>query len=75
MAGFADQLAEAVAQLAGLRESAVATSDFDVIVSVGAGVDPVAYGVAGATWWLPDLEPEAVTVDAVRGVLRDGPFR
>jgi len=35
----------------------------------------VAYGDAGATWWLPDLEPEAVTVDAVRGVLRDGPFR
>ncbi len=25
----------------------------------------------GATWWLTEFEPEAVSVDLVRGVLRD----
>jgi hypothetical protein len=26
-----------------------------------------------ALWWLTDFEPEAVSLDQVRGVLRDGP--
>jgi hypothetical protein len=29
--------------------------------------------MAGATWWLAELPPETVTLDQVRGVLRDGP--
>jgi len=32
------------------------------------------YAEAGATWWLPGIAPEAVSLDRVRGVLRDGPL-
>ena len=28
---------------------------------------------AGATWWLPEFDPATVSLDQVRGVLRDGP--
>ena len=69
-----DQLAEAVAHIRVLRESGCATGGFDVIVSLEAGADPAAYVDAGATWWLPELDPEAVTVDAARGVLARRPL-
>jgi hypothetical protein len=37
------------------------------------GTDPAPWGSeAGATWWLREFEPAAVSVDQVRGVLRDG---
>jgi alkanesulfonate monooxygenase SsuD/methylene tetrahydromethanopterin reductase-like flavin-dependent oxidoreductase (luciferase family) len=65
-----DQLAEAVAVIAGTRQD---MSGYDVAVSLPAGVDPAPYAAAGATWWMAEFPPDAVTVDAVRGVLRDGP--
>jgi hypothetical protein len=37
------------------------------------GTDPAPYAKAGATWWLTEFDPEAVSLDQVRGVLRDGP--
>jgi hypothetical protein len=33
----------------------------------------VLYAEAGATWWLPEFDPAAVSLEQVRGVLRDGP--
>jgi hypothetical protein len=38
-----------------------------------AGADPTPYAKAGATWWLTEFSPETVSLDQVRGVLRDGP--
>jgi hypothetical protein len=35
--------------------------------------DPAPYAKAGATWWLAEFTPETVSLDQVRGVLRDGP--
>jgi alkanesulfonate monooxygenase SsuD/methylene tetrahydromethanopterin reductase-like flavin-dependent oxidoreductase (luciferase family) len=67
-----DKLAEAVAAIAELRRDR--TSPFDVVAGVPAGADPVPYAEAGATWWLPELDPEAMTLDQVKGVLRDGPL-
>jgi alkanesulfonate monooxygenase SsuD/methylene tetrahydromethanopterin reductase-like flavin-dependent oxidoreductase (luciferase family) len=66
-----DQLAEIGARLADLRPTG---RPFDLVVGPPVGVDPLPYVRAGATWWLPELSPEDVTVDAVRGVLRDGPL-
>jgi alkanesulfonate monooxygenase SsuD/methylene tetrahydromethanopterin reductase-like flavin-dependent oxidoreductase (luciferase family) len=67
-----DQLAEAVAAVAELRRDRAAP--FDVVASVPVGVDPAPYAAAGATWWLPELDPDAITLDEVYGVLRDGPL-
>lgn len=68
-----DQLAAALDTVRGLRAEAGATGPFDVAVGLAPGVDPAPYVAAGATWWLTDFEPDTVTVDGVRGVLRDGP--
>ncbi|HKA83039.1 MAG TPA: LLM class flavin-dependent oxidoreductase [Acidimicrobiales bacterium] len=67
-----DQLTEIVATIAALRPDA--TAAYDIAVGLPIGVDPVPYAKAGATWWLPELAPEAVSLDAVRGVLRGGPM-
>ena len=67
-----DQLAEIVATIAELRRDA--TAAYDIAVGLPIGVDPAPYAKAGATWWLPELVPEAVSLDAVRGVLHDGPM-
>lgn len=64
-----DQLAEAVAAIAGLRGD----GPYDVAVARPAGTDLAAWVDAGATWWLTDFDPSTVSVDEVRGVLRDGP--
>ena len=45
----------------------------DIVVARPAGTDVTAFADAGATWWLTDFDPEKITVDEVRGVLRDGP--
>jgi alkanesulfonate monooxygenase SsuD/methylene tetrahydromethanopterin reductase-like flavin-dependent oxidoreductase (luciferase family) len=45
----------------------------DIVVARPAGTDVTAFAAAGATWWLTDFDPEKITVDEVRGVLRDGP--
>ena len=31
------------------------------------------FAEAGATWWLSEFDPATVSLDQVRGVLRDGP--
>jgi alkanesulfonate monooxygenase SsuD/methylene tetrahydromethanopterin reductase-like flavin-dependent oxidoreductase (luciferase family) len=66
-----DQLADVVTTIAGLR--AQDTTRYDIAVPLPPGADPVPYVEAGATWWLTEFDPEAVSVDQVRGVLRDGP--
>ncbi|MBD0322589.1 MAG: LLM class flavin-dependent oxidoreductase [Aldersonia sp.] len=67
-----DQLAEIVATIGELRQHA--TAPYDIVVGLPLGVDPLPYVKAGATWWLPEFAPEAVSLDEVRGVLRDGPL-
>lgn len=67
-----DQLAEIVARLTDLRGPA--TTPYDIAVGLPPDADPGPYIAAGATWWMPDFPPE-VTLDRVRGVLRDGPYR
>jgi alkanesulfonate monooxygenase SsuD/methylene tetrahydromethanopterin reductase-like flavin-dependent oxidoreductase (luciferase family) len=66
-----DQLAEIVAELAALRTEP--SEPFDVVADLPPGADPAPYAAAGATWWLVDFPGDDVTVDLVRGVLRDGP--
>jgi alkanesulfonate monooxygenase SsuD/methylene tetrahydromethanopterin reductase-like flavin-dependent oxidoreductase (luciferase family) len=68
-----DQLAEIVATIADLRGDA--GGPYDVAVALAAGTDPAKYAEAGATWWMPDFEPATLSLDLVRGVLRDGPAR
>jgi alkanesulfonate monooxygenase SsuD/methylene tetrahydromethanopterin reductase-like flavin-dependent oxidoreductase (luciferase family) len=46
---------------------------YDIAVALEPGTDPATYVKAGATWWLTDFSPEAVSLDQVRGVLREGP--
>lgn len=70
--GHPDQLAEAVATLSGLRDGEMGS--FDVAVGLALDVDPAPYARAGATWWLPEIDP-GTPIDTVRGVIRDGPFR
>ncbi len=67
--GHADQLAEAVAAIAGLDPAA----PYDIAVGLPPGTDPAPYARAGATWWLPEFDPATVSLDQVRGMLRDGP--
>ncbi len=64
------QLAEATATIAELREGA--TAPYDIAIPLPPGTDPAPYAQAGATWWLTEFEP-GVSLDRVRGVLRDGP--
>jgi alkanesulfonate monooxygenase SsuD/methylene tetrahydromethanopterin reductase-like flavin-dependent oxidoreductase (luciferase family) len=45
----------------------------DIAVGLPPGTDPAPYAEAGATWWLPEFDPATVSLDQVRGVLRDGP--
>jgi hypothetical protein len=44
-------------------------------VAVGGppGTDPAPYAAVGATWWLVSFDWRAISVDQVRGVIRDGP--
>lgn len=65
-----DQLAASVATISELREGEMAS--FDVAVALPPGADPEPYAKAGATWWLPEIDP-GTPLDTVRGVLRDGP--
>ncbi|WP_331770066.1 LLM class flavin-dependent oxidoreductase (plasmid) [Embleya sp. NBC_00888] len=65
-----DQLAEAVGTLTELRHGEMAS--YDIAIALPPDVDPEPYVRAGATWWLPELDP-GVRLDTVRGVLRDGP--
>ncbi|HSV40969.1 MAG TPA: LLM class flavin-dependent oxidoreductase [Nocardioidaceae bacterium] len=66
-----DQLAEAVEAVRGYRTDPAAP--YDVAVDLAPGTDLAPYAAAGATWWMTDLDPHAMKVDTVRGVIRDGP--
>jgi alkanesulfonate monooxygenase SsuD/methylene tetrahydromethanopterin reductase-like flavin-dependent oxidoreductase (luciferase family) len=66
-----DQLADMVATITGLRQQQ--TTPYDIAVPLPPSADPTPYAKAGATWWLAEFEPETVSLDQVRGVLRDGP--
>lgn len=68
-----EQLAEAVAKLTALRAEAGATKPYDIAFAPEPGDDPKPYVDAGATWILTAHDPGAVSVDEIRGVLRDGP--
>jgi alkanesulfonate monooxygenase SsuD/methylene tetrahydromethanopterin reductase-like flavin-dependent oxidoreductase (luciferase family) len=65
-----DQLAAAVATITALRGPA--SGPYDIAVGLPIGVDPAPFAKAGATWWRPAFPP-GVSLDVVRGVLRDGP--
>jgi alkanesulfonate monooxygenase SsuD/methylene tetrahydromethanopterin reductase-like flavin-dependent oxidoreductase (luciferase family) len=67
-----EQLAEIAARLAELRDDAA--EPYDVIAALPAGDDPAPYAAAGATWWVVEFPWDAVSVDQVSGVIRDGPF-
>jgi alkanesulfonate monooxygenase SsuD/methylene tetrahydromethanopterin reductase-like flavin-dependent oxidoreductase (luciferase family) len=70
-----DQLAEMVADLAVLlRETGrAATEPYDIVAALPPGTDPEPYSEAGATWWLVEFPADAVSIDQVRGVIRNGP--
>jgi hypothetical protein len=66
-----DHSVEVAATIAGLRRHS--TAPYDIAVGLPPGTDPAPYAKVGATWWMTDFAPEAVSLDEVRGVLRDGP--
>jgi alkanesulfonate monooxygenase SsuD/methylene tetrahydromethanopterin reductase-like flavin-dependent oxidoreductase (luciferase family) len=66
-----DQLTEVVAIITDLRRHS--TAPYDFAVGLPPGTDPAPYAAAGATWWLVEFPPDALSLDLVRGVLRDGP--
>lgn len=70
-----DQLAEIVADLATLRREARAdpAEPHDVVAALPPRADPAPYRAAGATWWVVDFPGDAVSIDLVRAVIRDGP--
>jgi hypothetical protein len=70
-----EQVAEIVADLAALRREAGRdpTGPYDVVVALPPGSDPAPYVAAGATWWLVEFPWDALSVDQVRAVIRDGP--
>ena len=67
-----DQLAEAVATIGDLRGDADDDA-YDIVVGLSPDADPQPYARAGATWRLTEFDPERLTVDQVRGVIREGP--
>jgi alkanesulfonate monooxygenase SsuD/methylene tetrahydromethanopterin reductase-like flavin-dependent oxidoreductase (luciferase family) len=69
-----DQLAEIVARLRSLRQEAGRdpAESYDVVAALPPGTDPAPYVEAGATWWLVGIPWEGISVDEVRGVIREG---
>ena len=70
-----DQLAEIMAELTALRRAAGRDPAelFDVVAALPPHADFAPYRAAGATWWVVDFPGDAVSVDLVRDVIRDGP--
>jgi len=69
-----DQLAEISAELERLRQLEGGESEsFDLAVELDPGSDPAPYAAAGATWGLVAFPWDPVSVDQVRGVIREGP--
>jgi alkanesulfonate monooxygenase SsuD/methylene tetrahydromethanopterin reductase-like flavin-dependent oxidoreductase (luciferase family) len=70
-----DQLAGMVAVITDLRrDTDRPATPYDVAVGLPLGTDPMPYAAAGATWWMLDLDPDTLSLDLVRGVVRDGPI-
>lgn len=70
-----DVLAEIVATVTELRAATKETGPYDVAIGGTPGTDPAPFAAAGATWWMEAFGPYDLSLDAVRGVLRDGPRR
>lgn len=72
-----DQVEEAVARIADLRSSAGTKADrpYDVVVALPVDDDPAPYAAAGATWWLPELDPNQLTLDSIRALIRHRPSK
>jgi alkanesulfonate monooxygenase SsuD/methylene tetrahydromethanopterin reductase-like flavin-dependent oxidoreductase (luciferase family) len=70
-----DQLAEIVARVGTLLEEVGRAPDepYEVIAELEPGTDPAPYRAAGASWWLAAPDWEGISVDGVRGVIREGP--
>lgn len=70
-----DQLARIVADVTALRtqEGRDSSEPYDFVAALPAGTDPHPYAAVGATWWLVGFPEDAISVDQIRGVLRDGP--
>lgn len=70
-----EQLVDLVDLVTELRRSSGddLTRPYDIAMALGPGADPGPFGEAGATWILVEFDPAEVTLDAVQGVLRDGP--
>jgi hypothetical protein len=70
-----DQLAEIVADVTALRtrEGGHGTEPYDFVAALPPGTDPRPYAAVGATWWLVGFPEDAISVDQIRGVVRDGP--
>jgi alkanesulfonate monooxygenase SsuD/methylene tetrahydromethanopterin reductase-like flavin-dependent oxidoreductase (luciferase family) len=69
-----DQLAELATAVTALRRELGRDAEpFDIVAALLPGTDPTPYAAAGATWWLADFPEHTVSVDQVRGVIRDGP--
>ena len=69
-----DQLAEIVPDLASLRREfgKDLAEPYDVVAALPPGTDPAPYASAGATWWMVEFPWDGLSVDQVRGVIRDG---
>src|SRR5918995_875391 len=65
-----DEFAQAVATVRELRGDNRAP--YDIAVELRPGSDVAPYAEAGATWWMTELEP-GISLDEVRGVIRQGP--
>lgn len=70
-----DQLAEISAEprRLGRKTRGGAAEPFDIAVELDPGSDPAPYAAAGATWGLVACPWNPVSVDQVRGVIREGP--
>jgi alkanesulfonate monooxygenase SsuD/methylene tetrahydromethanopterin reductase-like flavin-dependent oxidoreductase (luciferase family) len=70
-----DELAQSVSDLKALRSQSAAdpAEHYDVAVELDPVSDPAPYAAAGATWGLVAFPWNPVSVDQVRGVIREGP--
>jgi alkanesulfonate monooxygenase SsuD/methylene tetrahydromethanopterin reductase-like flavin-dependent oxidoreductase (luciferase family) len=68
----ADQLIEVIDDVRALQKDK--HMPYDGVVGLLPGVDHMPYVAAGATWCLASFSPYDLSVDTVRGVLRDGPY-
>jgi alkanesulfonate monooxygenase SsuD/methylene tetrahydromethanopterin reductase-like flavin-dependent oxidoreductase (luciferase family) len=70
-----EQLVDLVGLVTELRRSSGddLSRPYDVAMALPPGADPGPFVEAGATWILVEFDPAEVALDAVQGVLRDGP--